>query len=170
MRSPASAFSPRERTARPAGTPAAGRPGRGWRRGELATLTGVHPETIRYYESIGLLPAPARRANGYREYDARHRDRLRFIARARALGFPLEEIRSLLELADGGVADCATVQRITAAHLAAIRARIRDLERIAAVLQHHLARCGDATAVPACPFLEALFAQDPAPARKESRA
>lgn len=160
---------PREASRR-AGPAAACRPGRGWRRGELAKLTGVHPETIRYYEHIGLLPAPPRRGNGYREYDARHRDRLRFIARARALGFPLDEIRSLLELADGGMPDCATVQQITAAHLAAIRDRIRDLERIAGVLQHHLARCGDASAVPACPFLEALFAQDPAPVRKESRA
>ncbi len=132
-------------------------------RRDLARLTGVNPETIRYYEQIGLLPAVPRRANGYRVYDARHVRRLRFVARARELGFSLAEIRMLLALADGSEGeDCAHVQAITRRHLALVRDRIRDLERIAAVLETHLARCAQAAEAPTCPFLETLFAQEQA--------
>ncbi len=133
----------------------------GLQRRDLARLTGVHPETIRYYEQIGLLPAVPRRANGYRVYDDRHVRRLRFVSRARELGFSLAEIRMLLALADGSEGtDCVHVQTITRRHLALVRDRIRDLERIAAVLETHLSRCVQAAEAPSCPFLETLFAQE----------
>ncbi len=137
--------------------------GKSLQRRELARLTGVHPETIRYYERIGLLPAVPRRANGYRAYDARHLRRLRFVARARELGFSLAEVRMLLALADGSEGeDCGHVQAITRRHLILVRERIRDLERIAAVLETHLARCAQAAEAPSCPFLETLFAPEKA--------
>ncbi|RMF69538.1 MAG: MerR family transcriptional regulator [Alphaproteobacteria bacterium] len=130
----------------------------GLQRRDLARLTGVHPETIRYYEQIGLLPSVPRRSNGYRIYDAQHVRRIRFVARARELGFSLAEIRTLLALADGSESrDCAHVQAITRRHLALVRERIRDLERIAAVLAAHLSRCAQAAEAPSCPFLETLF-------------
>ena len=146
----------------------------GLQRRDLARLTGVHPETIRYYEQVGLLPAVPRRANGYRVYDGQHVRRLRFVARARELGFSLAEIRTLLALADGDAGeDCGHVQAITRRHLALVQDRIRDLERIAAVLEAHLARCAAARAAPSCPFLETLFMPDeagsPSPVPQEGR-
>ena len=70
--------------------------------GKLATETGCNIETIRYYEAIGLIPAPARTASGYRSYSDEHLRRLNFIQRARALGFSSEQIQGLLELTDPG--------------------------------------------------------------------
>jgi len=69
--------------------------------GKLSERTGVHIETIRYYERIGLLPEPPRSAGRHRLYDENHRQRLVFIRRSRRLGFSLEEIRELLGLARG---------------------------------------------------------------------
>ena len=68
--------------------------------GELAADMHLNPKTIRYYEEIGLLPAPRRNAAGYRQYAAAERERLRFIAKAKALGFTLREIRELFALRD----------------------------------------------------------------------
>jgi MerR family mercuric resistance operon transcriptional regulator len=68
---------------------------KGMQRAELARRTGSNLETVRYYEKVGLLPEPPRTAAGYRSYDIAHERRLRFILRARELGFSLEEIRGL---------------------------------------------------------------------------
>ena len=68
--------------------------------GALAEAAGTNPKTVRYYEEIGLLPKPARAANGYRDYPATTLDRLRFVLRARHLGFPVEDVRDLLALWD----------------------------------------------------------------------
>ena len=77
----------------------------GFTRGDLARATGCNIETIRYYEKTGLLPDPPRTAAGYRIYSAAHATRLRFILRARELGFSMEDIRGLLGLEDGSGAD-----------------------------------------------------------------
>ena len=69
-------------------------------RGKLAARTGCNSETIRYYETIGLIPAPARTASGYRSYSDEHLRRLNFIMRARALGFSSDQVRELIELSD----------------------------------------------------------------------
>ena len=74
----------------------------GLQRAKLAQATGCNLETIRYYEKIGMLRDPPRTASGYRVYDDSDVSRLRFILRARELGFAIEEIRGLLELVDGG--------------------------------------------------------------------
>lgn len=109
-------------------------------RRELARLTGCNPETVRYYEKIGLLDAPPRAENGYRVYDARHLRQLRFIMRARALGFTLEEIRELLSLREKG-RPCREVAAIARRHLLEIRGKIHDLEQIAARLDDTLSLC-----------------------------
>ncbi|MDE2166319.1 MAG: helix-turn-helix domain-containing protein [Alphaproteobacteria bacterium] len=128
---------------------------RALKRGELAQRTGCNLETIRYYEKVGLLPAPPRAANGHRIYDAAHQQRLRFILRGRALGFDIVEIRGLLALMDGGHQTCAEVKARTDRHLADIRAKIADLQRMARVLTRTSAQCsGDM--VPECPIIEAL--------------
>jgi MerR family mercuric resistance operon transcriptional regulator len=125
------------------------------KRAELAKRSGCNIETIRYYEKIGMLPDPPRTASGYRLYDEHHLARLRFILRARELGFPIEEIRGLLGLVDGGTQTCAEVRARTQRHLAEVRTRIADLRRIERVLARTAAQCsGDQ--VPECPVLEAL--------------
>lgn len=129
-----------------------------WRRlqrAQLARHTGCNLETIRYYEKIGMLPDPPRTSAGYRVYDEGHVSRLRFILRARQLGFSLEEVRGLLALVDGGAHACAEVKERTEIHLAAIRTRIRDLKRIESVLAATAAQCSGEV-VPACPVLDAL--------------
>jgi hypothetical protein len=78
--------------------------------GRLAARTGVNIETIRYYERIGMIPPPPRSAGGQRRYEESHLRRLCFVRRCRELGFPLEEIRALLTLVDGGDYSCAEVR------------------------------------------------------------
>ena len=129
--------------------------GKGLKRAELAQRTGCNLETIRYYEKTGMLPDPPRNAAGYRIYDASHLSRLRFILRARELGFSIHEIRGLLDLVDGGSQTCAEVNDRTERHLADVRAKIADLTRMEQVLADAAARCSGDN-VPECPVLEAL--------------
>lgn len=129
--------------------------GKGLQRGELARRTGCNLETIRYYEKIDMLPDPPRTAAGYRVYDHGHVSRLRFILRARELGFSIEEIRGLIGLVDGGNQTCAEVKERTEQHLADVRAKIADLKRIENVLAETASRCSGKD-VPECPVLEAL--------------
>ncbi|PJK29205.1 MerR family transcriptional regulator [Minwuia thermotolerans] len=129
--------------------------GTGLHRAALARRTGCNLETIRYYEKIGMMPEPPRTEAGYRVYDNGHVERLRFILRARELGFSLDDIRGLLALVDGGTQTCAEVKERTERHLADVRAKIADLKRIEQVLADTSARCsGDR--IPECPVLDAL--------------
>lgn len=128
---------------------------KGLQRAELARRTGCNLETIRYYEKIGMMPDPPRTGTGYRVYDERHVSRLRFILRARELGFAIEEIRGLLDLVDGGTQTCAEVKERTERHLADVRAKIADLRRIEKALAQTASKCSGED-VPECPVLEAL--------------
>ncbi|WP_297696892.1 helix-turn-helix domain-containing protein [Phenylobacterium sp.] len=125
--------------------------------GELSRRTGCNIETIRYYERIGLLPAPARRGR-YRSYDGEDVGRLGFVRRARELGFTLDEVRALLGLAAGGQAACAEVRNLAAGHLKDVRARIADLKRMEKALVASVRAC-DAGDDPGCPLIEALYAK-----------
>jgi MerR family transcriptional regulator, mercuric resistance operon regulatory protein len=113
---------------------------------------------VRYYEKVGLLPTPPRTPGGHRSYDPAHVRRLRFILRARELGFSLEEIRELLRLAEERERPCAEVSTVAAAHLADVRSKIADLKRMERVLKDVVAQCGDGT-LPECPLIETLFRQ-----------
>jgi MerR family mercuric resistance operon transcriptional regulator len=126
--------------------------------GELSRRTGCNIETIRYYERIALLPAPARSAGRYRVYNPADVRRLAFIRRARELGFPLDEIRALLALSvyDGRGA-CADVRELAAIHLAAVRAKIVDLHAMEQILADAVRRCAEGEA-PGCPIINALSA------------
>lgn len=130
-----------------------------FRTGQLSRRTGVHIETIRYYERIGLTPAPSRAANGYRQYDDDHLKRLNFIRRSRELGFTLKEIRGLLGLVDGGDVSCDQIRTITLQHAEDISGKLADLERMRDALLSMAAECegGD---VPDCPILETLYQDD----------
>src|SRR5262249_55255985 len=98
--------------------------------GELATALGLNPKPIRYYEAIGLLPAPRRSPAGYRLYDDTDRERLRFIGQAKAIGLTLEEIREILALRDVGMQPCEHVRGLLVKKLAAVEAQLRTLVEI----------------------------------------
>lgn len=132
--------------------------GKGVLRAELARSTGCNLESIRYYEKIGLMPEPPRTDAGYRVYFDPHASRLRFILRARRLGFSIGDIRGLLGLGDGGARTCAEVKARAERHLDDVRARIKDLKRIEAVLEDTTSRCSG-EAVPECPILDALASE-----------
>jgi MerR family mercuric resistance operon transcriptional regulator len=124
--------------------------------GELSQRTGCNIETIRYYERIGLMPAPPRKGR-YRSYGGDHVARLGFVRRARELGFTLDEVRALLGLAAGGHASCAEVRNLAASHLKDVRVRIADLKRMERVLADSVRAC-DAGQDPGCPLIESLRA------------
>src|SRR5260221_3594696 len=103
--------------------------------GELARQSGCNVETIRYYERVGLLPAPPRSAGRYRLYDSPHVRRLAFLRRARELGFTLDQVRALLALsAKDGRDACAEVHNLAAEHLTEEPARIPDLAAMERIL------------------------------------
>ena len=124
--------------------------------GRLSKHTGTNIETIRYYERVGLLPVPPRSSGGYRLYSTNHLKRLNFIRRARALGFSIGEIRTLLRLADERKRPCDEVRVVADAHLKDVRAKIAYLRRMERVLKATVARCasGERTA---CAVIEALY-------------
>lgn len=124
--------------------------------GKLSKRTGCKIETIRYYERIGVMPEPERTGGGHRVYTEEHLKRLRFIRRARELGFTLDEVRALLNLADERTNTCAEVEAIARDHLDKVRRNIADLKVFEDVLQEMVSLCAEGT-VPECPVIEALY-------------
>ena len=124
--------------------------------GTLSQRTGCNIETIRYYERVRLLPAPARSPGGYRLYGTAHLKRLTFIRRARALGFSINEVRRLLKLADERKRPCAEVRVVAAAHLDDVRDKIADLKTMERVLKETVARCARGTGSH-CPLIDSLY-------------
>lgn len=130
--------------------------------GELSRRTGVNIETVRYYERIGLLGAPAR-IGRYRRYRPEDERRLTFVRRSRDLGFSLEKVRALLELADHRERCCGKVRELALDHLAEVKRKVADLKRLEGVLGAMAASCADGS-LPECPLIEALFDDPSAPA------
>lgn len=131
--------------------------------GEAARASGVSAKMIRYYEETGLIPPAARRESGYRDYGPADVHRLRFIRRARDLGFPVAEIDALLGLWRDKERQSADVKRIAQAHIADLRARIAKLEQMAGTLEALIGCCaGDDR--PDCPILADLEETPPPPA------
>ncbi|MCM2971516.1 Zn(2+)-responsive transcriptional regulator [Larsenimonas suaedae] len=128
------------------------------KRGDLARAAGVSSETIRYYETQGLLPAPARDANGYRRYTPDTLERLDFIQRAKAMGFSLKDIGELLALEiDRDAHTCEEVKRIAEAKQRDIERRISELKRMQDALSVINARCcGGPHSATHCTILTAL--------------
>jgi MerR family copper efflux transcriptional regulator len=123
--------------------------------GDVAAATGLPPKTIRYYESAGLIDAPARSAGNYRRYDERHVQTLRFIQQARQLGFSVKEVAALVALWRDKRRASADVRRLATAHLRDIDARIAELHRMRQTLERLIVRChGDHR--PDCPILAEL--------------
>ena len=122
--------------------------------GRLAALTGVHIETIRYYEKIGMLAKPNRSAGGYRQYLPVHVSSLNFIRRGRELGFTLEAIRDLIRLNEGG-ACCEKARSVTVEHRDEVRRKIADLKRLDRALSTLVDEC-QPSRWPECPIMDAL--------------
>ena len=126
--------------------------------GKLSERAGVHIETIRYYEKIGLLPAPPRSEGGHRLYRKEHLARLMFVRRSRELEFSLEEIRVLLRLVEEGDYTCGEVKILTVRHLQNVRQKMRDLRKLERALAGISARC-DGGVTQDCPILDTLLTQ-----------
>ena len=124
--------------------------------GEVARRGGVGVETVRFYEREGLLAEPARRASGYRQYGDDAVPCLRFIRRAKTLGFTLKEIAELLALRDAPHATRADVRRQAQSKVADIEAKVRDLQRMRKALMALTATCHGDGPAGGCPILEAL--------------
>ena len=127
--------------------------------GEAAKNTGVNAKMIRYYESVALLRPAARQGNSYRDYGERDIHELRFIGRARKLGFSVEEIGALLSLWRDQARPSRDVREIAGRHLEKLDARIIELQGMADVLRHLVQAChGDGR--PDCPILDDLSAAE----------
>ena len=124
--------------------------------GDLARETNTKIVTIRYYEKIGLLPAPDRSMGNYRTYERGTLERLRFIRRCRALGFSLDQVRDLLILSSDGEQPCDAVDRISAEHLAEVERKIADLNRLAVELRNISASCRGGGTVSNCRIIDAI--------------
>lgn len=122
--------------------------------GRLAKLAGVNIDTVRYYERNGLLPAPPRRASGYREYGAADVDRLLFIRRAKELGFTLAEIAELLSLSAGG--SVKDVKRKAEERLGEVKRKVAELKRVQRGLEKLIDACPGHGDLRSCPIVAAL--------------
>jgi Hg(II)-responsive transcriptional regulator len=141
----------------PSSTRPAARPAR-FTIGRLAQSAEVNIDTVRFYERQGLLQPAPRSAGGYRLYGESDAQRLRFIRRAKALGFSLEDIAELLRLTEDGH-DRAAVKAIAQRRVADLESRIRELERMRSVLAHHAGHCSGRGSVKGCPIIESLLDQ-----------
>lgn len=124
--------------------------------GDVAKATGIKVPTIRFYEQEGLLPAPPRTTSGRRVYSDIEVRRLTFIRRARGLGFELDDIRSLLDLADQPDLPCDDADTIASQHLGVIEDRLRQLTALKAELTRIVKSCGGHRVVGECRVIEAL--------------
>lgn len=127
--------------------------------GQLAKQGQVGIDTVRYYERHGLLPEPPRQASGYRVYDERDLERLRFIRGAKALGFSLQEIRELhrLSIADDG--QRADVRALATQRLQDVEARLRELQSVRDVLTELVKQCSGQGSIAGCPIMETVIAR-----------
>lgn len=132
--------------------------------GTLAKTAGVNVETIRFYQRKGLLPAPEKPYGSIRRYGAADVARIRFVKSAQQLGFSLDEVAQLLRLEDG--AHCRESADIAAQRLADVRARLRGLTRMEAVLSRLVGECRASGGLVSCPLIDSLC--QPGKSRDES--
>jgi Zn(II)-responsive transcriptional regulator len=128
--------------------------------GQLAQRAGVGIDTVRYYEREGLLPRAQRLASGYRTYAEQDVKRLRFVRRAKALGFTLPEIRELLDLSAHRDDDMAAMKAAAIGKIADVEAKLAELERVRSGLRALVASCPGHGALGQCPILEALAGEE----------
>jgi MerR family copper efflux transcriptional regulator len=128
--------------------------------GHLAGKVGVAVDTVRYYERQGLLPPPARRPSGYRDYGEGDLQQLRFVRRCKALGFTLQETRELLRLNADPAADRAEVRALAECRLAAVEMQLRELQALRDALAELAGACSGHGPIDDCPILHRVLARD----------
>lgn len=128
--------------------------------GELARAARVGVETVRYYERRGLIAQPPRPRSGYRRYPPEAVRRLKFIRRAQALGFTLEEIRDLLALRVDASRSCAEVRGLAQAKLGDLDAKMHELSKMRTALERLARRCRGRGPTSECPILDVLDEED----------
>lgn len=127
--------------------------------GKAARASGVSAKMIRYYESIGVVPKAARSGNGYRVYTNKEVNTLRFVRRARSLGFSVEQIERLVMLWRDKRRTSAEVKRIALAHVRELQDKIAELQSMSRTLEHLAAHChGDER--PDCPIIDDLAGRE----------
>ncbi|WP_020469103.1 heavy metal-responsive transcriptional regulator [Zavarzinella formosa] len=136
--------------------------------GQVARRPGIGIETIRFYEREGLLPAPERKRSGYRVFFEDILIRLRFIRRAKELGFSLREIMELLKLTEDPESTRGDVKRQTETKLADIEAKIIDLQRMRKTLRKLVNECPGHGSLTGCPTMESLNHDPVAPKENKS--
>lgn len=126
--------------------------------GEVAARVGLNPKTLRFYESLGLLPAPSREANGYRRYPAETVELLSFVKQAQGLGFTLEEIKEVVAIRRRGEVPCVHVRSLLRAKAAELDRKLADLLTLRRRIRRSLAEWGTGARIKAtvCPHIEAL--------------
>lgn len=122
--------------------------------GQLAAEAGVHVETVRYYQQLGLVPQPGRARGAVRRYGDDALARLRFVKRAQALGFSLDEVKLLLELSGG--AHCGETRALAEQKKRLVAGKIADLRAIEAALDKLIRACRSESAGRGCPIIESL--------------
>lgn len=125
--------------------------------GRLAKRAGVGIDTVRFYERAGLLPPAARTPSGYRSYSSADVDRMRFIRRAKGLGFTLDEIGELLTLSSGK-GSRAQVKAIASRRLLDLERKLKELTVVRDTLAHYAGRCSGHGPLAGCPIIEAVLA------------
>ncbi len=128
--------------------------------GEIAKRAGIGLETVRFYERKGLIEEPPRTDSGYRQYPEDVVARLRFISRAKDLGFSLKEIAELFSLRVDPDTTCADIKRRAEAKITTIEEKIRDMQGIQGALSKLAASCSGSGPAGDCPILEALDSQE----------
>ena len=129
-----------------------------WNIGEAARRSGVSAKMVRHYESLGLLPSVQRTDAGYRQYGEAEVHTLRFIRRARDLGFSMDEIGQLLKLWQNRRRSSAEVRRIASRHIEDLSRKLAEMEAMRRTLQH-LVHCCHGDERPDCPILDELSAR-----------
>jgi MerR family transcriptional regulator, copper efflux regulator len=124
--------------------------------GKVAKRAGVGVETLRFYQRKGLIDEPPRRDSGYRQYPADAVDRVRFVKRAKELGFSLREIKDLMALRIAPGAACTRVRKRAETKISDIDDKIRSLQRMKQSLQKLVVACAGKGSVSKCPILDAL--------------
>jgi Hg(II)-responsive transcriptional regulator len=126
------------------------------RSSQVADQAGVNIQTLRYYERRGLLPEPERSSSGYRFYSTQAVRTVRFVKRAQQLGFSLEEIETLLDLAAGGPQSCDAATALATEKIAQLEQKIADLTAMRDSLGQLIATCRRSPSRRICPLLEAI--------------
>jgi Cu(I)-responsive transcriptional regulator len=137
--------------------------------GEAAKATGISVKMLRYYEQIGLVRPALRTYSGYRVYSAKDVDTLRFVRRARGLGFQVKQIASLLDLWRDGSRSSGDVKALALGHAQELERRRRELDEMIGTLQH-LARHCQGNDRPDCPILTTLSAEEEPASKAKGRA